>query len=377
MRGRCSLRAEVKRIDEDADRDLRTLARASQAQRGAVAPPIQFSRIGDLVRDIRPVPWLVKRHLERGTTVCLFGDPESGKSLFALDLGLHIASGRPWLGNRVEAGSVFYLCPEGRDGLKRRARAWSIRHQVDLDPLPLYANTLATDLSDPVAALAVGEAVAALAAASGTTPQLVIVDTLSRHLGGDENSTADMARFVAHVDAMLREPTGACVLFVHHVGHGDKTRARGNSALRGAVDTEFRVCRDPDSGIATVECTKAKDWPRPEALHLAIRSVELGIEDEDGEPVTSAILDPTGAPAPALGGAAGGNQRLALAVLRKLLQDQRQRLEGMGHDPDGAHVLIDEWRDATKLDRRRWAEVRDGLVNQGLVVLEVPHARPV
>ena len=370
------MRAEARVLEEQAERDLRTLAHASQVQRAAALPTVQFNRIGDLVRDVRPVPWLVKGHLERGTTVCLFGDPESGKSLHALDLGLHVASGRPWLGNRVAAGSVFYLCPEGREGLKRRARAWGIRHQVNLDDLPLYANTLATDLSDPAAAMAVGDAVNALAADCGMTPQLVIVDTLSRHLGGDENSTADMARFVAHVDGLLREPTGACVMFVHHVGHGDKTRARGNSALRGAVDTEFRVCRDPDSGIATVECTKAKDWPRPEALHFAIRSVELGLEDEDGEPVTSAILDRTDAPAPPKANAAGGNQRMAMLALRKLLDIQRQRLEAIGHDPDGARVLIDDWREATKLDRRRWPEVRDGLVEQGLVVLEPPHARP-
>jgi len=371
-------------------REWPTADRLAEAATGArpftqvhvpMKPPVEavrFVRVGDLVREVRPVSWLVKGRLERNTTVMYYGEPEGGKSLHLLDQELHIAAGMDWHGHRVTQGAVFRLCPEGSEGLKRRARAWSIRHGVSLDALPLFTHTVALDLSDPAAALAVGDAVARLAREVGQLPQLVTVDTLSRHLGGDENSSADVARFIAHVDAHVREPTGACVSLVHHVGHGDKSRARGSTVLRGAVDTEYRVSRDPETGSVEVACTKAKDWSRPPPMHFRISSVDLGIADEDGQPVTGAVMDSIDAPLPT--GSAqrptGANQRKALDTLRRLQEDHQQRLQGGGFDPAGARVSVEEWRAACALDRSRWREVFDGLKSRGLIHLDLPHVRP-
>ena len=77
---------------------------------------------------------------------------------------------------------------------------------------------------------------------------------------GDENSAADIGAFLNSVD-MLRDETGAAVVIVHHAGHGDKTRARGSSAIRAAVDVEYSLTKTPEG--VTLECTKAKDFEPP------------------------------------------------------------------------------------------------------------------
>lgn len=340
----------------------------------APRPTASFRQIGAIASDVRPVPWLLRLYLERGTTACFFGEPESGKSLLLFDVGAHIAAGLAWHGHKVDLGAVFYLCAEGAEGLKRRARAWAIRHHVDLLTVPLYARTCTTDLSDPTAALAVGDEVMALADQAGVPPQMVIVDTVSRHMTGDENSSADMARFIAHVDRLVREPTGATIAFSHHVGHADKGRARGSSVLRGAVDVEYRVSRDPESGLVSLECCKSKDWARPETRHFRLSAVELGIQDDEGAAVTSVVLDATDAPI-AAAEPMGGNQRKALAALHRLYAEHRDRIEAGGRDPDTALVLLADWREACGLDRYRWREVRAGLEARSLIQVEEPHVR--
>lgn len=364
------------REQEAEARDLAMVERAARTRVVTDAPAVRFVRADELVRDAKPIRWAIRRHLEQATTVCLYGDPEAGKSFLALDWALHIASGRPWHGHSVAKGAAFHLAGEGADGVRRRVQAWGIRHRVSLESLPFYAHPLALNLADPVAALAVGDAVKAMCDRIGAAPILISVDTLSRHLGGDENSTADMARFIGHVDTLIREPTGATVAYVHHMGHGDKNRARGSTVLRGAVDTEYRMSRDPESRIATVTCSKAKDWPHPEPMHFRIRAVELGSVDDEGQPVTSAVLDPSDAPTPSKGEGLGANQRRALTVLREQEAEHRQRLQDAGRDPDGARVSLEDWRKAAGLDRRRWPEVRDGLVSQGAIHIEHPYVRP-
>ncbi len=99
-----------------------------------------------------------------------------------------------------------------------------------------------------------------------------------------------MTKFVAALDA-FRERYGCTILLVHHTGHSDKNRARGNMALKGALDAEYRV-EKTGSGIV-IECTKMKDAPEPKPLHFSLASVKLA-DGQDGKPVTSAVLRPSG-----------------------------------------------------------------------------------
>ena len=200
-----------------------------------------------------------------------------------------------------------------------------------------------------------------------------MIDTLARNFGpGDESSTMDMGVFITAADS-IRARYGCAVFLVHHTGHADKSRARGSIALKGALDVEYRMDKD-ESGIVRFEATKMKDLPPPEPLAFHILPVELPITDEDGLPVTSAVLSPTSfAPAPRGIASLGKWQVQALDVLKELHSTHRANREASGHDPDGARVSVDDWRIACRdagIPRQRWPTIRDSLPNQGAVSIE-------
>jgi hypothetical protein len=118
---------------------------------------------------------------------------------------------------------------------------------------------------------------------------LLIVDTASRALaGGNENAPDDMGALVRSVDR-LRDELHCHVVLVHHTGKDQSRGARGHSLLRAAVDTEIEVIRWSDISSATI--TKQRDGISGERISFRLRQVVLG-QDEDGDPVTSCVVEP-------------------------------------------------------------------------------------
>ena len=116
-------------------------------------------------------------------------------------------------------------------------------------------------------------------------------------------------------------------------------------ALKGALDAEYRLDKD-EHGIIRAEATKMKEAEPPEPMAFILRSVELGFNDEDGNPVTSAILDSVSyQPASKPGTASRGKwQTIGMQALEDLEKEHRQRLEDKGYSPDTARVSIGDWR---------------------------------
>jgi KaiC/GvpD/RAD55 family RecA-like ATPase len=248
----------------------------------------RLTRIGEL--SYKEPVYLVSDFVEAECLAMIFGDPGCGKSFLAVDLALSVATGAGFHGRKVLTGPVVYLAGEGHNGLMRRIEAWAKEQKVDVSQCPLFLSQSAAQFLNDILVREVAAAVEAVKDAFGA-PRLIIVDTVARSFGGgDENSTPDMTKFVAALD-QFRERYGCTILLVHHTGHTDKKRARGNMALKGALDAEYRVEKRGD-GVA-IECTKMKDAPEPPPLHFALTSVVLGT-GQDGKPITSAALRPTG-----------------------------------------------------------------------------------
>lgn len=290
--------------------------------------------------------WLVRGFLERDTLALLFGDPASGKSFVALDLAACLAAGcASFHGLDVCApGPAVYIAGEGQHGLRRRCGAWARHHGITLADAPLFLSRGAAALTDAEMMAYVAEAVDAI----GTPPVLIVLDTLARNIGpmADENSTRDMGAAIAGADS-LRERYGCAVLLVHHSGHGAKDRARGSTALRAAVDAEYRVSRDP-GGILELSCTKAKDHAPLAPMAFRFVSVGLGVLDDQGAEQTSAALELVDGYAPPIPAPAAGNgkwQGVALEALAELHQHHRDNLEAADRDPDEARVSVEEWRE--------------------------------
>jgi 5S rRNA maturation endonuclease (ribonuclease M5) len=232
-----------------------------------------FTHVGDPFQSMKPIDWLVKDYFEHDSLTQLFGEPGSGKSFIALSLACCVATGTPWFGKEVKQGAVFYICGEGHAGLLRRFGAWSKEMGVALDTAPIYKSDHQVSLSERDNAKYLLE-------------DIMMIDTVARNFGpADENSTKDMSNFIENVDRYVRIPFKANVLLVHHSGHAGG-RARGSSALKAALDSEYMVNKDED--FVTLTPTKMKDAELPTSLTLQFKKVELG--EYDGESVSSAVL---------------------------------------------------------------------------------------
>ncbi len=285
--------------------------------------------------DIEPVLTLnhmVKGWLSRRGLSMLYGPSNAGKTFVALDMAMHIAAGKPWRGCKVNGGPVLYIAAEGGAGVRNRLAAFK-RERPDMASAPFMLLPVSLDLHAPGDGLAVCEAL------HGVGPALVVVDTLARSMGaGDENAAKDAAMFVRNCD-LIREATGAHVMVVHHTGKDEERGARGSSALRAAVDTEISVTSEGE-----ILCKKQRDMAYADPLHFTLRSVALGV-DEDGEPVTSAVVEVSTPPKKERKPLSGKNE-VAMQALYEALRDHGEAKSG-GNFPDNRKVVhVDRWREA-------------------------------
>lgn len=125
---------------------------------------------------------------------------------------------------------------------------------------------------------------------TGKPVRMIILDTLARCFGGnDENDARDMGAFIRGCDELKRR-TGATVLVVHHSGKDETKGARGSSAFRASLDAEYRIRREgADSEALVISCTKMKDAEELKEAAYDLRVVEL-FTDTDGELITSLVV---------------------------------------------------------------------------------------
>jgi len=320
---------EVERIAKNVaqyepDRDCFGEAQVDLSAFGEVTAPKRKSKLTRVAEiECRPPAWLIRGALEQDTLSLLFGDPGAGKSFLALDWALRLATGTPWRGHEVKKTPVVYVCGEGHNGFGRRVKAWQQYNGVDLTDAELFIAP-AVPMTD---AGQLGDLLADIDEAG--KPGLIVLDTLARCFGGgDENNTKDMSNFVAACDAM-RQRFGCSVLIVHHVGHGDKSRARGAIALKAALDAEYRLSM-AEGKTLTLTATKMKDAEQPAPLAAMLETVDLpGMFDDYGNPVSSAALAWDGADVEAIVGQCkaaentrrqrlGAQQELALTIARRM-----------------------------------------------------------
>ena len=240
-----------------------------------------------------PISWLVKRWVQDKALVMVHGPSGGGKTFVVLDWCLRMAASVPdWAGNRVRPGTVVYLAGEGHHGLRGRVAAWKVHNGAG--PLSMWLSRDGCDLNTPAGYMRVVDNVRSLP----KRPSLIVVDTLHRFLLGDENSAQDAKTMLDACGALMAE-FNCSVLLVHHTGVSDEAqhRARGSSAWRGALDIEISIVPGKDGGPIQIVQRKSKDAELAEPVWAELASVTIpGWVDEDGQPVTSAVVSLVEAP---------------------------------------------------------------------------------
>ena len=336
-------------------------------------PRQTFRPLGELIKTPPAENWVVKWIIPGGCIIVIFGKSGDGKTFVVIDLLCHSAAGLPWMGRKTRKGPILYLAGEGQHGILRRFKAWFEAHPGNEGAINnILIRTVPASLCDPVATADLLDEIAAMP----VKPVAIAIDTLARNFGpGDENSTRDMSAFVSALDALRTVSNDAAIILPHHSGHGDKSRARGSSVLKGAVDAEF--CVERKETLITMVCSKMKDADEPAPLAWILTRQDLPWADEDGVPMNSAVL------VPAIAQSAQSTQsakltrpqRIALAALIEIIRE--------GED----HALIADWRNAalnagmtqseSKTGRySAFTRAADALVDAGKVRIDGPRCYP-
>lgn len=358
----CESRPDQEYLDkieynEDLSSEFAAVSTLGEAQT-ADAPVFKFNFQTLEAFSMRtPAPWIVKGVLPQAELGLIIGPPGSGKSFFALDLALAIATGAPWCGLKVRQGRVAYIAAEGTGGFANRVKA-ALRQQ-DLDPTtaPLSILPSAPNFMDKADVVDVAKSIVHHGGA-----EVIFIDTYAQVTpGADENSGKDMGKALALCKGLHRA-TRALIILLHHVGKDASKGARGWSGLAAAADVSIEVMRF-DSGDRMATVVKQKDGADGAEFGFRLAPVVLGL-DEDAEEVTSCVLEHITAPSKerrTRNSALKPEQKEALTVLNTLVPLNDNGVQG------------EEWLNALiSLGRRRYNAKRtiDALCERGEVNLE-------
>ena len=230
---------------------------------------------------------LVQGLITVGSSSVVYGDSNSGKTFFVLDMCCAIARGVEWMGRKTEPGLVIYLATESPNSIKTRLQAYQ-RHHGCLVPnfavvqVPVNFYERNTDVT------AICKLVEMTEAKYGQKARIIVGDTLARiSAGANENSGEDMGPVMARFDALSKE-TGAHVLVIHHNGKDQAKGARGWSGIRAHIDTEIELVEKDGQRTATI--TKQRELPgKMTEIYFGLHVIKLGTT-KWGDDATSCIV---------------------------------------------------------------------------------------
>jgi RecA-family ATPase len=168
--------------------------------------------------------WLVSDLLPSDEFCAIYGQSKSGKRAFALQLGLHVAAGMPFLGRAVTQGEVVYLTADGPKMLQNRVSKIAAYYGIVPGEIPFYPAFDGTNLATLTDA-----------------PALIVLDGI----------TDDDDEFIVQGET-LRDYFECAVLGVHHSGREHDAGMAGQNPMLDEVDSAFIVKRKGEFALINV-----------------------------------------------------------------------------------------------------------------------------
>ena len=298
--------------------------------------PLEF---WDQLGDIDPPFDFVEGLLTDGEMSVVYGETNVGKTFYTLDLAVHVALGREYMGREVAQGAVCYVAAEGGGSIRKRIKAFQIKHEIEDAPLAIIP--AAVNLMDARGDVErIIEACDIIQKKYDMPVRLVVIDTLSRVMAsGNENAPEAMTATIATIDT-IRFATGAHTMVVHHSGKSKAAGARGHSSLPAATTTEIELEKITEkSSVAKVK--KQRDLELGQEMGFSLEVIEVGI-DARGKPTTSCVVKPVDIEA-------NDNRRLtpseqmAMDIIRNIfIGDYRTKRQGYMEFPGGAKIIVSD-----------------------------------
>jgi KaiC/GvpD/RAD55 family RecA-like ATPase len=242
---------------DDPFSDAYTAVTASPANAGQAAPGsgaasnADASNLAELVKSRLPVvdwygawdgptevEWIIEPLLPARRLVAVYSAPKVGKSLLMLELAYHICQGTKVLGvTPARAYTVLYVDFENDlqgDIVPRLTNMGADPTQLDrLNYLSLP--TLAGLDSEKGAR-------ELMAAVEVYGCEVVIIDTVSRSVDGEENENDTWLKFYRQTGLRLKQ-AGVAMIRLDHSGKDETKGQRGGSAKGGDIDAVWQMTR--------------------------------------------------------------------------------------------------------------------------------------
>jgi hypothetical protein len=283
--------------DEDVEDDFDEL---EENQQDPKLPPL-YSH-GD--KDPRPLrAWLLKGLMPAVGHGLLSGQWGGRKTFVVLDLAASVWTGQPFLGHSVKRQcGVLLIAAEGAAEVRLRLDA-VVRHKcgnMERAPFRWYETTpllLQKGAVETLIAMA-QQADHSLRQEFGLPLGLIVIDTVAACAGytraGDESDPA-AAQAMMNVLKVLAQTLSCFVLGVDHFGKNVEAGTRGASSKESASDLVLACLGDRSlNGSVTntrLAVRKNRGGQQGQEHPFTMRIVEAPEPDEDGEPVTTMIVE--------------------------------------------------------------------------------------
>ncbi len=196
--------------------------------------------------------WILEPLLPARRLVALYSAPKVGKSLLMLEIAVGISRGTETLGvTPPRPFTVLYVDFENDPKGDIRSRLQAMGHGPD-DLANLHYLSFPT-----LAALdSASGADQLLAAVDAYGAEVVVIDTVSRAVKGEENENDTWLAFYRHTGLALKQAKVALIR-LDHSGKDETKGQRGGSAKSGDVDAVWRMSRINDTTFELV-CDAAR-----------------------------------------------------------------------------------------------------------------------
>lgn len=219
--------------------------------------------------DAPPEDWILEPLIAKGRGVAVYSAPKVGKSLLALEIAAAIASGGTALGQRCSRRKVVFVDMENDPRGDIRTRLEALGHNADdLAGWLIYHSFPTLAWLDSRQG---GQQL--LASIRHNDADLVVIDTVSRTVKGEEDSNDTWLGFYAHTGLPLKRER-VSLLRLDHSGKDATKGQRGASAKGGDVDAVWRLTKI-SSDTFRLECEMARQLIPTRDLTLHRRTYPL------------------------------------------------------------------------------------------------------
>lgn len=197
-----------------------------------------------------PIKYIVENIIREKSVSCFFGESGSKKTYSIIDMVVHVASGKTWLGFQTTKTKVLYIDEETNTDEFSNRLGEVIRGEGCDGNTQISFVSLSGLLLDNKVDLVLLELLIEEQGAG-----LVVLDALTDVMTGDENDKSVVQPIFTALKQIANR-TDTAIIIIHHA---NKMGAyRGSSAIKGAVDLMVKVESEHDKNIVNFKSEKVR-----------------------------------------------------------------------------------------------------------------------